>query len=315
MKKENYLVYIPLYLVFSFLTLVVKLRLTPAWFNGNLVRNHKSLLEFTYTNNEQSRILQFQIPEFFHQVFGFSIVDSYMLQRWLFVALALIVFHVFLRAWFSSIRSFACVMTLLAIMPYTYMNHLQESAPLLMLTFILGLWAIREGKAFVFSAVLFVGVMNNETMLILAVLWLFCRLQSFDLSSLFRESLRTFLIGAPALAFFFYIRYLTKDNPHLGEPFTLYTNLSRIQKSLLGSPFDWYRKVYLGIFFVFGPMWIFIFMNLRTKPEFFKRCLWFLPFFIVPHFLTGVIYEVRQMIPLAYIVIPMTFMLPQKSSR
>ena len=31
----------------------------------------------------------------------------------------------------------------------------------------------------------------------------------------------------------------------------------------------------------------------------------FLPFFLIPHFLTGVIYEVRQMIPLAFMIIPM----------
>ena len=306
MKKENYLIYIPLYFVFSYLTLLVKLRMTPAWFKGNLISNHKQLLAFTYTNNEQSRILQFQIPEFFHNIFHISIIDAYILQRWLFVFLSLVVFHFFLRAWYTPLRAFANVMTLLAIMPFTYFNHLQESAPLLMLTFILGMWAIREGKAVAFSFICLVGVLNNETMLILTILWFFCHLHSFHPKAILDVGFKTFLIGVPALAALLYIRYLTRDNPHLGEPFTLYKNINKISLGLSSSPLKWYRHVYLNIILIFGPMWLYAFWAPRSKPEFFRKCLYFLPFFIVPHFLTGVIYEVRQMIPIAFIIIPMT---------
>ena len=52
-------------------------------------------------------------------------------------------------------------------MPLTYFNHLQESAPLLALTFLLALWAIRERRTLVYTSVLFVGAFNNETMLFL----------------------------------------------------------------------------------------------------------------------------------------------------
>lgn len=309
MKKDSFLLYIPLYFVFSFVTLATKLKMTPAWFNGTLLSNHKKLLSFQYTNNEQSRVLQFYIPEFFHNLFNIPIIEGYILQRWLFTFLAFVCFHLFLRKWFTHLRSFASVAVLLVILPFTYFNHLQESSSLLMLTFIIGLWAIRESQALVFSLVCFIGVLNNETMLILAILWFFCHIKNGHLKHIFFEGLKTILVCLPAICILAYIRYITWDNPHLGEPLTLFTNLKRISLSLTRSPLLWYKAVYLNIIFVFGAMWIYAFIGLKKKPEFFRRCLYFLPFFIVPHFLTGVIYEIRQMIPIAYIIIPLTLIL------
>src|ERR1051325_9541384 len=57
----------------SFVCLTGKLSTTPAWFDGTLERNHHLLLHWSYTNNEQSRLLQFLVPEAFHRVLGLSV--------------------------------------------------------------------------------------------------------------------------------------------------------------------------------------------------------------------------------------------------
>src|SRR5262245_64222774 len=78
--------FVPVYFFLSLINLVLKLRATKDdWFNGRLDENHQKLLAFEYTNNEQSRLLQFLIPESFVRFFGLSVQHAYMVQRWLFV--------------------------------------------------------------------------------------------------------------------------------------------------------------------------------------------------------------------------------------
>ena len=309
MSVSKFFFFIPLYFVFSFINLTTKLKLTPAWFNGTLFSNHQKLLAFKYTNNEQSRLLQFYIPEFLHKCFGVSVIEGYILQRWIFVFLAFLLFHLFLLKWFSHLRAFACVCVLSMIMPFTFFNHLQESSPLLMVTFILGIWFIRDQKPLHLSGVLIFGVLNNETMLVLSSLWFICRVDSYRILNILKSTLNTLIISFPSILVLGCIRYFNWDRPHLGEAVTLFKNIQNIILDLQISPLNWYQALYLNIFFVFGFMWLYLFKGLKNKPEFFQKCLWFLPIFILPHFLTGVIYEVRQMLPIAYIIIPMTLIL------
>ena len=166
-------VFAPVYFFLSLIALRDKLFLTFSWFDGTLVSNHTLLLHFGYTNNEQSRLLQFLIPELFRNLFSLSIPDAYILQRWLFVFLAFVCFHMYLRKWFGTPASFAGVLFLAAIMPLTSLDDLQESSPLLLLTFLIGLWAIRDDNILVLLLASFVGGLNNETMLMIPVVYFF----------------------------------------------------------------------------------------------------------------------------------------------
>ena len=114
-KNREILLFAPVYFFLSFIELAVKLWLTPSWFNGMLDTNHKLLLQFQYTNNEQSRLLQFYAPEFFHRVFGLTVQHSYMVTRFLFVFLAFACFHLYLRKWFSREAAFAGALFLAAV--------------------------------------------------------------------------------------------------------------------------------------------------------------------------------------------------------
>ena len=302
--KESFLIFGSIYLILSLINLRVKLFLTPAWHSGTLEQNHQLLLNFSYTNNEQSRLLQFYVPEVLVRLFSLSVPDAYLVQRWGFTFLTFCCFHYYLRRWFSSDLAFAGVLLLGCVMPLTYFNHLQESAPLLVLTFLLALWAIRERRTLVYTGVLLVGAVNNETMLFLPAVYFFHGFQNWKVKSLWRLSLRTIVCALPAYLAVGGIRYINRDRPHLGGAWHLPDNVDGMLRGLVASPVDYWETAYLYIFFVFGLLWIFAYRKFKDKPMFLQRSLLTVPLFVIPHLVTGIILEVRQMLPLSFIIIP-----------
>jgi hypothetical protein len=304
-NKRECLIIFPVYFFLSFINLRAKLAVTPAW-TRILPSNHEKLLAFDYTNNEQSRLLQWYIPELMHKFFGMDIRDAYAMQRLLFVFLAFVVMHAYLRKWFSKAESLCGVLILAAVMPLTYLNHLQESAPLLLFSFGLAMIFIRDHKDLLLCLTLAIGVANNETILSLMVVYFFCNISGISWKDLWPVCAKTIVVTIPAWAILIFIRYTFKDNPHLGEPFQLPQNVEMIWYQLLNSGLRFYYATYLFPFFLFNFLWIYSFLNFRDKPFFLRRAAWLFPFFIVPHFITGIIEESRQMVPLAYLVIPMS---------
>ncbi len=297
--------FVPVYFVLSFIQLRVKLFLTPAWLNGRLNRNHELLLNFSYTNNEQSRLLQFYIPEWFHHLFSIPIQQAYILQRWLFIFLVFICFHKYLRKWFNVPESFSGVLFLAAIMPLSYFNDLQESSPLLLLTFLLGLWTIRERQTFLLILILLIGGLNNETMLVLPSVYFFYNYEGSSFRKLAVLCGRTLLVSSPMLITVGAVRYINRNRPHLGGAWHLPDNLNGIYEIVRLNVLDFYSYPYIYIFFIFGIFWIYAFLHYRQKPLFLRRASLMIPFFIAAHLLTGIIGEVRQMLPLSFIIIPM----------
>ena len=70
------------------------------------------------------------------------------------------------------------------------------------------------------------------------------------------------------------------------------------------SPLDYYKAYTLSIFLLFNVLWIFAFLKFFEKPRFVRCSLLLVPAFLIPHMITGMILEVRQMIPLAFVVLP-----------
>ncbi len=296
--------------VYAFVALInlrLKLSLAPAWFDGTLISNHQQLLAFKYANNEQSRLLQFYIPEAFHRLLGLSVVHSYMLQRWLFVLVAFICFHFYLRKWFSTKLAFAGVMFLAAIMPLAYFNELQESTPLLMLTFLLGLWAIREHRHGWYVAVITLGAANNETVLILPAVFFFYNFKRFEPRPVLRLSLTTLAGALPAYIVFGVIRYLNWNQPRLAPAWQWPDNIRGIWEQLGTSPLEYWAAVNFYILFIFGVFWLYAFLNYEKKPLFLRRAALMIPLFILAQLLTSMIAEVRLMLPLSFLLIPMAF--------
>lgn len=288
-NKQGFWFVIIISLVACLINLYMKLDVTPTWFNGHLDRNHARLLEFSYTNNEQSRLFQFLIPELFRKIFGLSVINAYILQRFLFTFGVFLLFYLFVKKWFDKSLSILCVVILAIMMAYTYRNHLQESAPLLSLTFLVALWTIREKKTYLYTLILLFGSINNETMLYLPAVYFFVNFETWKLDKFLILGGKTILTALPAYIAVVMIRFIINiDAPHLGEIWNLTRNLKNID----------------DLFLSFNLFWIMAFLKFRQKPLFLQRSLLTVPLFIIPHMLTGIISETRQMIPLGFIIIP-----------
>ena len=297
LANREVLVFGSIYVWLSWINLQAKLHATPAWLDGTLARNHDLLLQFDYTNNEQSRLLQFYIPELFHRLSPLTIEYCYMLQRLLFVFLVFVFFHAYLRRWFDARVSFCGVLLLVAITPLAYYtNDLQESAPLLLLTFLLGLWTIRENREILMTVVLLVGGINNETMLILPLVYVLYRYEAADVRHLVILCRDTLLVSLPMVTAVGIIRYVNRDRPHLTEPWTLPNNLEGIAS---------WNTQYWGVLFIFGVLWLYAVLGYGEKPRFLRRASLMVPFFLAAHLATGIITETRLMLPLGFIIIPM----------
>jgi hypothetical protein len=275
-------------MVLAAIVTYLKLKLTPTWFDGRLEANHALLLAFDFTNNEQSRLLQFYIPELFHRLFGLRIINAYILQRFLFSTLTFIGFYFFSRKWFSPKLAIIGLVLLALIIINTHVDDLQESVSLLSLTFLGTLWAIRESKTLWYVLVLFIGSINNETMLFVPALYFFFNLKSFKFKALFKLGIKTIVLALPAFIIVGVIRYVNIDRPHLGGALHFYDNIVRIHR----------------LFRVFNIMWFLAIIYFNRKPLFIQRALLSIPLFILPHMITGIISETRQMIPLSFIIIP-----------
>jgi hypothetical protein len=277
------------------------------------------MMAFQFTNNEQSRLLQFLPPEFLRSVFSLSIETSYAVTRLLFVFLAFVAFHYFLRKWFTPLESLAGVAILSGSMALTFLiDDLQESAPLLMLLFVLGLWAIREKKDGWFAILLFIGGgLTNETMLVMPLGYFLYRLASWSWSDIWRTGLRTGLLALPAFLVQGLIRYITRNNPYLDSGLRLPDNLQRLWGELSHPGYALFHGTFIYPFLIFSAFWVLAILGYRKSPLFFRKVFWIVPFFIAGNLITGIISESRQMIPLGFIIIPMTlfFIIPEAKAR
>jgi len=324
-RQKEFLVFSPIYFFISFIELTMKLRAAEVvWFDGKLEENHLLLWQFQYFNNEQSRLLQWVIPQAIIKFTHISIPHAYMVTRFAFVFLAFLCFHYYMRKWLSPGESFAGVAFLAAVIPLTYGGDLQESAPLLVLLFVLGLWAIREVKTLLFELVLIVGSITNETLLILIAVYFFYhfrwvhprKMNSQTVVEFFTLAGRTILIALLPFAIAASIRYITRDRPHLGGDVILWSSNWQMVWDAISNfhIFDIFRSDYLFFILLFSVFWLYALLGYRTSGLFLQRALWMVPLFLLAHFITGRIDESRQMIPLGFILIPMglSFVLSKK---
>ena len=315
-KEKEFWVFSPIYFFFSFVQLTLKLQDTYfVWFRGKLTENHLLLWKFEYFNNEQSRVLQWAIPQAIMKFTHLQVPQAYIVQRFVFVFLAFLCFHYYLRKWLTPGESFAGVAFLAVVMPITYQGDLQESAPLLMLLFVLGLWTIRENKVLLLELVLLVGSITNETMLVLPAVYFFYHIRwshpknigSQSATEFIRLVGRTLMIALLPFAIAAALRYITRDRPHLGGDIILWsTNLEMLWNAIRNIQlFELYRSHYLFFILLFSVFWLYALLGYRRSGLFLQRASWMIPLFIIAHLITGKIEESRQMIPLGYILIPM----------
>jgi hypothetical protein len=213
--------------------------------------------------------------------------------------LSFVVFHFFLRKWFSSSESFAGVLILSASIAIAFLSSdLQESAPLLMLLFVLGLWALREKKDLLFCFLLVIGGgFTNETMLVMPAGYFFYRLPSRKMTDVFKTALTTLLLALPAFLIQGGIRYINRNQPHLGDVYQLPANILGIWNEIKNPIDTLFHGNFLFLFLIFSIFWMYAIFGYKKSPHFLKAMFWIVPFFLVAHMITGKINESRQMIP------------------
>lgn len=296
--------FLPAYFFLALIELKLKLQTTPAWFNGSLFNNHQLLLRFQYTNHEQSRLLQFYVPELLRRVLDISVEHAYIIQRWLLTFVVFVLFHLYLRKWFKKGEAFAGVVLFAAIMPVAFMNDLQESSPLLLVLFLLGLWAIRDKKNIQLLIILFFGALTNETIAILPAVFFLYNFRAWREVPLL--IVRTILLSTPMLIVLGIIRYITRHQPVLGSGWHFPDNIHGLWRDLHLNILDIHQGNYFALLLIFNVFWIYAFLNLKQRPLFLKRAVFIIPIFVGIHLLTGIISEVRQMLPLSFVIIPLS---------
>lgn len=269
----------------AYVTYYVKVTGSTSWTNGSLEYVHKQLTTFDYVNNEQSRVLQWGIPQLLVHATGIEVRHAYALQRLVFTTLALFVFHGFALRWLRPGAALACIALYAVLIDFSAQNDLQESAPLLGLTYCAGLWALRDRKDLNFAAIVWIGSLNNETMLFLIPLYV---LVHSERNTWWSVAIRALLLGMPAMLSVGIIRYLTRDLAYLGGGWHPAENIRSLG----------------GVLVFFGPFWILAVWHFRALPRFLQRCAVAIPLFLLPNMLIGIITETRLLLPLTFTLIP-----------
>jgi hypothetical protein len=148
------------------------------------------------------------------------------------------------------------------------------------------------------------GALNNETILALPVVYFADRFSGWQLKALWNAVWRTLAVAVPSFAYTVWIRYITRDRPHLGGAWHWNENWKGMWNDLHLNVLDYSGAFYLSIFFIFNVLWVYAFWCFREKPRFIRATLLLIPAFIIPHMITGIIQEVRQMVPMGFVVIP-----------
>lgn len=272
----------------AWITYHLKVATTPAWNDGTLELVHERLVHFSHVNNEQSRLLQYGIPEGLHRLLHVEVRTAYALQRLVFTSLALFLLLGFTRRWLNDAAAFAATVLFALLITYTARNDLQESAPLLACTFFAALWAMREQRPWLCALITWIGALNNETMLFIPVLIVITGARSWSIGHLAKLLGKAALIGAPALLTVAVIRYATRHLPYLGGGWHLQENLLALDTVLL----------------FFGVFGLLAFWRFRELPTFLQRGLLATPLFLLPNLMIGVITETRLLLPLCAFVLP-----------
>lgn len=205
--------------------------------------------------------------------------------------LSLYLFYFYLRNWFSEALSLLGMSWLAAIQPFTYMNyHYQPTSYAAMMFCIIGFQWMYQQRRGEFAVLLLVSALNRiDTAIFLFAFYFFIHWDKTNRTfwlSLIGYAIEIVSIHAACLFFM-------GSNPMV-RSFAFYPkyNLTTEGSALVA--------------LIYGPLWIWPFLNRRLAPPFLRRALWFVIPFVAIHFCVAKINEVRYFIPLAPVLTPLS---------
>jgi hypothetical protein len=205
----------------------------------------------------------------------------------------LLLFDRYLRTWFSPAAAAGGSLALAAIIPFTYYRAVQESDPINLLIFTAAFWALAKGRDLLVVPLVLAGTFNRETTAMLPVVYLVARWGHVPAK---RLGWLTAALGICWVAVYagLWLGY---------GPRQAYTRVFMLEENLS----SWLPTTFALLFF--GVMWVLPFLAAKQAPVLLRRSLWLVPAFVVLQYSVGVAQEVRLYLPLAPIVIPLSWWL------
>jgi hypothetical protein len=289
-EKVFRLWYISIYLFVAFVYVRLNTVVNMESMDNYLIEFHHKLINGTFLTPIQYRLISYYLPELIHKVFHISLKLSYIILRYIWVSLSLIIFHKYLKKWFNErIAHFGTLYFGIMFFWTIRKNIENQSEPLNILLFVISLILIIDEKYYLLLITIIIGSFNKLTIIFIPAIYF---LYNYKRLNFWQLVFRTFLLFLPVFIICGGLRYYFRKNPYQCDLIQLSYNLSSIYN--IAKPI-----------ILFNLFWILPFIKFRSKPIFFKRVFLIVPLFVLLHFLIGIVYETRLFLPLAPILIPM----------
>jgi hypothetical protein len=222
---------------------------------------------------------------------GLEIRHIYIGIRAVVTGVTLYLFDRYLRVWFTSGAAAAGALCLGAILPFTYLYVVQESDPINLLVFVLAFWALAVERDLLLIPLVLIGTLNREATAMIPAAYLLTR---SGRKPPLEVAWRTAAIAAAWAAVYGTLLMTYGVRGYYCEPVMLGLNLG-----------SWTPT--LRVLLVFGAMWALAVVGARTGPLVLRRTLWLLPPYLILHYVVALMVEVRLLLPLAPLVIPLAW--------
>lgn len=222
---------------------------------------------------------------------GQDLFLSYMLLRGIVTGIALFAFDRYLRIWFAPAAAAAGALALAAIIPFTYYRVIQESDPINLLVLTLCFWAVARTRDLLLIPLLFVGTLNRETTAMIPAVYLLAR---WRLQPSRKVLLWTALLFAVWAAVYFGLIGIYTWREYYCDKVMWPRNVASTFPTL-------------QVVLVYGAMWLLAALGARQAPTMLKRALWLVPPYVALHYVVAMVNEVRLFLPLAPIIIPLSW--------
>ncbi len=250
---------------------------------------------------------------------GKAFLLSYALLDLAAILLLLGVLYRYLRAWFTSDQALIGVLFAAATMPMALRDHYYQPWSVLEAgLFAAGLLCIRDRLYVLLALIVALASFNRETAVFIPLAFLVCAIGENGTDNENDESgakrahdlsrRRFILLFAAYVAIwavvFFGLRWFFGEGPRI-------VSVRELLARNTIRPAIFRTAVHLAL--IFGAFWLFAIFGFRRSPPFVKRTVLLAPAYLVVIALWGVWYEVRLLMPLYAIVVPLglSFLYPR----
>lgn len=262
---------------------------------------HASMINQAAASPLQYRVLSFLLPEMIIRLLGISPFGAYMLFRFLYYSVGIVLFHLYLRKWFKTKDAVFGTLLLVCSYAFTIMPVLQPSSPLNFIIFLLGFWAIREKKDWFLGIIILLGTFNRFSPVFLVASYFLVNYKFVSQKTLIFKTLRHLFLW---FAVFVGLRLFFGLREGYAPLFVLPYNIMFAMTYLFRPTIKLFLNTSLLSVFIFGIFWYFAFRDMRQKPVFLVRLLGIVPLYVLIHLLFSLLIEARLLLPLAPVIIP-----------